>query len=66
MKIEITGSEMLKKEVKQASTSGVVYLPKDWIGDKVAIIRSPNGDTPQTYSGEPTEPKQSTRKAITL
>jgi len=38
-KFEVYGEEMIEKEVKQAGNSGRVYLPPDWIGRRVKIIR---------------------------
>lgn len=36
---EIKGFEILEKTVKAQGTSGRVYVPPDWIGHQVAIIR---------------------------
>ena len=38
-KFEVFGQEMIEKEVKQAGNSGRVYLPPDWVGKTVKIIR---------------------------
>lgn len=38
-KFEVYGEEMIEKKVKQAGNSGRVYLPPDWIGKNVKIIR---------------------------
>ena len=38
-KFEVFGQEMIEKEVKQSGNSGRVYLPPDWIGKHVKIIR---------------------------
>ncbi len=38
-KFEVFGVEMIEKEVKQSGNSGRVYLPPDWIGKHVKIIR---------------------------
>ena len=38
-KFEVYGEEMIEKEVKEAGNSGRVYLPPDWIGRRVKIIR---------------------------
>ncbi len=38
-KIEIFGSEIIEKRVKACANSGRVYLPPEWIGHKVKIIR---------------------------
>ena len=39
VKFEIYGEEMLDKVVKASGNSGRVYLPPDWIGHKVKIVR---------------------------
>jgi putative transposon-encoded protein len=39
VKFEIYGEEMLEKEVKTSGKSGRVYLPPDWIGSRVKIIK---------------------------
>lgn len=38
-KFEVWGEEMIEKEVKQSGNSGRVYLPPEWIGKHVKIIR---------------------------
>ena len=38
-KFEIYGEELIEKEVKQSGNSGRVYLPPEWIGKHVKIIR---------------------------
>ena len=38
-KFEVFGEEMLEKEVKPSGNSGRVYLPPDWVGKHVKIIR---------------------------
>jgi putative transposon-encoded protein len=38
-KIEIFGEEMIEKWVKASANSGRVYLPPEWVGHKVKIIR---------------------------
>jgi len=38
-KFEVFGQEMIEKVVKQAGNSGRVYLPPDWVGKSVKIIR---------------------------
>ncbi len=40
VKFEIYGEEMLEKEVKMSGNSGRVYLPPDWVGKHVKIIRT--------------------------
>lgn len=37
-KIELTGYEMLEKQVNKSGNSGRVYVPIEWIGKKVKII----------------------------
>jgi putative transposon-encoded protein len=39
VKFEVYGEEMLDKEVKLSGNSGRVYLPPDWVGHHVKIIR---------------------------
>ena len=39
VKFEIYGEEMLEKEVKLSGNSGRIYLPPDWIGHMVKIVR---------------------------
>ena len=39
VKFEVFGEEILEKEVKQSGSSGRVYLPPQWIGKHVKIIR---------------------------
>lgn len=38
-KFEVYGEEMIEKEVKQSGNSGRVYLPPEWVGKNVKIIR---------------------------
>jgi putative transposon-encoded protein len=38
-KFEVYGQEMIEKEVKQSGNSGRVYLPPEWVGKHVKIIR---------------------------
>jgi putative transposon-encoded protein len=40
VKFEIYGEEMLEKEVKLSGNSGRVYLPPNWVGRHVKIIRT--------------------------
>ena len=37
---EIFGEEMLEKEVKLSGNSGRIYLPPEWVGKHVKIIRT--------------------------
>ena len=39
VKFEVYGEEMLEKEIKISGNSGRIYLPSDWVGHKVKIIR---------------------------
>ena len=39
VKFEIYGEEMIEKCVKLSGNSGRVYLPPNWVGHKVKIIR---------------------------
>jgi putative transposon-encoded protein len=39
VKFEIYGEEMIEKRVKQSGNSGRVYLPPNWVGHQVKIIR---------------------------
>jgi len=37
-RIQLTGYEMLEKQVNQSGNSGRVYVPIEWIGKRVKII----------------------------
>ena len=39
VKFEVYGEEMIEKEVKRSGNTGRVYLPLDWVGKHVKIIR---------------------------
>ena len=39
VKFEVYGEEMVEKTVKLSGNSGRVYLPPDWVGSRVKIIR---------------------------
>ena len=39
VKFEVFGEEMIEKEVKWSGNTGRVYLPPDWVGKYVKIIR---------------------------
>jgi putative transposon-encoded protein len=39
VKFEVFGEEMVEKTVKLSGNSGRVYLPPDWVGSRVKIIR---------------------------
>ena len=38
-KIQLTGFEMLEKPVNKSGNSGRVYVPVEWVGKRVKIIR---------------------------
>ena len=38
-KFEVYGEEMVEKVVAKSGSSGRVYLPPDWIGKRVKVIR---------------------------
>jgi len=38
-RFEVVGHEVIEKVVKQSGNSGRVYLPPDWIGKRVKIVR---------------------------
>ncbi len=38
-KFGVFGKELIEKEVKKSGNSGRVYLPSDWVGKHVKIIR---------------------------
>ena len=38
-KFEVFGQEMVEKIVAKSGSSGRVYLPPDWIGKRVKVIR---------------------------
>ncbi len=39
VKFEIYGDEMIEKTVNSSGNSGRVYLPPDWIGRKVKVVK---------------------------
>jgi putative transposon-encoded protein len=39
VKFEVFGEEMIEKRVKPSGNSGRVYLPPDWAGCRVKVIR---------------------------
>jgi hypothetical protein len=39
VKFEVYGSEMVEKKVNSSGNSGRVYLPPNWVGRNVKIIR---------------------------
>jgi Putative transposon-encoded protein (DUF2080) len=38
-RFRVFGEEMIEKQVKSIGNSGRVYLPSDWVGKLVKIIR---------------------------
>jgi putative transposon-encoded protein len=38
-RFEVVGHEVIEKIVKQSGNSGRVYLPPNWIGKRVKIVR---------------------------
>jgi len=38
-RFEVSGHEMVEKVVKRSGNSGRVYLPPDWVGKRVKVIR---------------------------
>jgi len=39
VKFGVFGEEMIEKEVKKSGNTGRIYLPPDWVGKHVKIIR---------------------------
>jgi putative transposon-encoded protein len=39
VKFEVYGEEMIEKEVKSSGNSGRIYLPPNWVGHLVKIIK---------------------------
>ncbi len=39
VKFEIYGEELIEKTVKSSGNSGRVYLPPEWIGTKVKVVK---------------------------
>ncbi|MCF8032761.1 MAG: DUF2080 family transposase-associated protein [Desulfarculaceae bacterium] len=39
VKFEVHGAEVLEKQVKQSGNSGRIYLPPNWVGKRVKIVR---------------------------
>jgi len=39
VKFEVFGEEMLEKQVRASGNSGRVYLPPEWVGRRVKVIR---------------------------
>lgn len=38
-KFEVLGEEMIEKKVNSSGNSGRIYLPPEWIGMKVKVIK---------------------------
>jgi putative transposon-encoded protein len=39
VKFEVYGEEMIEKQVKSSGNSGRIYLPPNWVGHVVKIIK---------------------------
>ncbi|RLC14700.1 MAG: hypothetical protein DRH93_20480 [Deltaproteobacteria bacterium] len=39
VKFEIYGHEMIEKTVNSSGNSGRIYLPPEWIGTKVKVVK---------------------------
>jgi putative transposon-encoded protein len=39
VKFEIYGEELIEKKVRSSGNSGRVYLPPEWIGTKVKVVK---------------------------
>ncbi len=39
VRFEVFGEEMLEKRVRLSGNSGRIYLPPDWVGHRVKVIR---------------------------
>lgn len=39
VKFEVYGEEIIEKKVKKSGNSGRIYLPPEWVGHHVKIIR---------------------------
>jgi len=37
-KIQLTGFEMIEKQVNKSGNSGRVYVPVEWIGKRVKVV----------------------------
>ncbi len=40
VKFEVYGNAMIEKKVRVSGNSGRIYLPPDWVGHNVKIIRT--------------------------
>jgi hypothetical protein len=39
VKFEFYGTELIEKDVRSSGNSGRIYLPPNWIGSKVKIVK---------------------------
>jgi len=39
VKFEVYGEEIIEKKVRKSGNSGRIYLPPDWVGRSVKIVR---------------------------
>lgn len=39
VKFEVYGEEMIEKQVKASGNSGRIYLPPNWVGHTVKVIK---------------------------
>lgn len=39
VKFEVYGEEIIQKRVRKSGNSGRIYLPPDWVGRHVKIVR---------------------------
>jgi putative transposon-encoded protein len=39
VKFEIYGEELIEKTVRSSGNSGRIYLPPEWIGTKVKVVK---------------------------
>jgi len=37
-KVQLTGFEMLEKQVNKSGNSGRIYVPVEWIGKRVKVV----------------------------
>jgi len=37
-KVQLTGFEMLEKQVNKSGNSGRIYVPAEWIGKRVKVV----------------------------
>jgi putative transposon-encoded protein len=41
VKFEVYGDELIEKTVKESGKTGRVYLPPEWVGKRVKVVRYP-------------------------